>query len=270
MKLAISNIAWEPAENAEIVAILEEIGIRGVELAPTLLFDRPAEAGDAAIAEERRYWNDRGIAIVALQALLFGRPELQLFGTSQERAAMADYLKKIIELGGKLGAGVLVFGSPKNRIRGELGWEAALEIAAGFFGDLAATAVDCGTCLCIEPNAREYGCDFVLNLEQALDLVNRVGHPGFGLHVDAGVLTLNGETDIARLQGAAPHMRHFHISEPFLGRITDGCTDHVAMGKRLKAVDYPGWRSIEMRSGLGNSNLDSVRQSLHLAISHYD
>ena len=72
------------------------------------------------IAEYRRSWEDRGLQIVSLQSLLFGRSDLQLFGDDGVRAALADYLRRVIDFGAPLGAHALVFGSPKNRLRGAL------------------------------------------------------------------------------------------------------------------------------------------------------
>lgn len=269
MRLAISNIAWLPVENAAVLTVLKKLGITGIEVAPPLLFENPTRQPDRAIWEVRRFWEDNGIEIVAMQSLLFGRPEFNLFGAEDVRREMLEYLKRTVELGGKLGARALVFGSPKNRLAGDLPREAAFGTAAAFFAEIAATASENGTCFCIEPNAPDYGCDFVTNMAQAVELVEEVGHPGFGLHVDAGVMTLNREPYGETLDAAFPYMRHFHISEPFLMKITEGKTGHEELGQHLRGLDYQGWVSIEMRSGLGNSNVGVVEECLRYANDHY-
>src|SRR5438552_1722928 len=98
---------------------------------------------------------------------------------------MLEYLSKISWLGGQLGAGPLVFGSPKNRIRGDLTFDEALKIAVPFFRSAAGNAQKNGTILCLEPNPPEYGCDFVTNTREALSVVEQVAHPGFRLHLDS-------------------------------------------------------------------------------------
>ena len=55
---------------------------------------------------------DRGVSVVALQALLFGRPDLVLFESPERRSATLDYLEGVLRLASWLGAGPLVFGSP--------------------------------------------------------------------------------------------------------------------------------------------------------------
>ncbi len=269
MKLAISNIAWLPEENVEVLAVLKRLSITGIEVAPTALFENPTLQRDGAVKETRRFWNDNGIEIVAMQSLLFERPELNLFGEKKVREEMFEYLKKIIDLGGKLGAKSLVFGSPKNRLAGGLSKDVAFKIAANFFSELAGTAADCGTCLCVEPNAPDYGCDFITNVAQAIELVESVSHSGFGLHVDAGVMTLNDEPHESTLEAAFRHMHHFHISEPFLMKVTDAKTNHDSLGMHLRKTNYEGWVSIEMRSGLGDSNARVVDECLRFAYDKY-
>ena len=89
-RLAVSNIAWEPQENDAVAEVLRREGVNGVEIAPTKWRARPFDATAEEIAEYRRGWEDRGLRIVSLQSLLFGRPELQLFGSDAVRAALAD------------------------------------------------------------------------------------------------------------------------------------------------------------------------------------
>ena len=134
--LAVSNIAWAPHEDEAIAAVLRREGVAGVELAPTKWREQPLEARVEEIAEYRRTWEDRGLRIVSLQSLLFGRPELQLFGSAAIRAALADYLRRVIDFGAELGAHALVFGSPKNRLRGSLSIGEANDIAIPFFRQL--------------------------------------------------------------------------------------------------------------------------------------
>ncbi len=266
MNIAVSQIAWTPPENDRIVEILHRCSVSGIEVAPTLLFDRPHEATEAMALQARRYWEGKGLRIVAMQALLFGRPDLQMFG--KESKAMFDYLKAMIRLGGQLGAHALVFGSPKNRLRFDLPMHDAMQKAVEFFHPLAQYADECGTCLCIEPNAAQYGCDFIITLEEGADLVRMVNHPGFGLHADSGVMTLNNEGADA-IGAVSPRIRHYHISEPFLEKLTNGRTDHGAMRLTLKKIGYEGWVSIEMRKDSETSNAEHVERNLLFAKRHY-
>lgn len=270
MKLAISNIAWAPGDDDRAAELLARHGVAGVELAPTAIWPRPAEVDAAAVRECRTRWADRGIDVVALQALLYGRPELTLFEDSGMRRATLDYLVRIIRLGSKIGAGVLVFGSPGNRRRNGLGVTEALDIAVGFFAELGRHAADLGVCLCIEPNPPYYGCDFVTTAAEGAELVRAVGSSGFGLHLDAAAMTLGGDEPARALPEALPLTRHFHISEPDLAPPGAGGVDHAAFAAGLADAGYRGWVSVEMRQGASAAvSLDNVDRALALARSVY-
>jgi len=269
MNIAVSNIAWDLSEEHQAAELLQRKKIKGVEIAPTKIWPSPLEAGEESIAAYRKWWTERGIAIVAFQALLFGRPDLTLFESPAVREETFAYLSGIIRLASALGAKVLVFGSPKNRLVGEQDRERVWETAVDFFRRLGEQAEAENTVFCIEPNAAAYGCDFIQTAREGLELVRRVNHPGFGLHLDAGVLTLNEEPYEKILEESIDCLVHFHISEPHLALIGEGKTDHHRIATSLKTLNYPGWVSIEMRNGLKTSNLEAVEQALDFVLTYY-
>jgi D-psicose/D-tagatose/L-ribulose 3-epimerase len=259
MKLAMSSIAWEPPDDDAAARILREHGFEGVELAPTKIFPRPDAADEAEIAACREAWSRRGLRIVALQALLFGRPDLTVFGEARERTL--EYLTGVARLGARLGAGALVFGSPRNRARGSLSQADAWRAAVEFFRALGTAAAQAGTCLCIEPNPPRYGADFITTSEEALRLVEEVASPGFGLHLDAACALLAGEDFPARLRASAHVLRHVHVSEPDLAPVRRGGTlDLPAIASVLRDIGYAGWVSVEMKP----AGLDAVRAAARL------
>jgi sugar phosphate isomerase/epimerase len=248
MRLAISNIAWPAGADAEVLPLLREHGVGGVELAPTKMWPRPLEATPADVAGCRSWWESRGLPVVALQALLFGRPDLALFGTQQVRQSAAEYLEGIITLAARLGARALVFGSPANRKRGLLNAGAARELAVPFFRRLGDVAARQGVCLCVEPNPPDYGCDWITTAAEAVELVDAVGSDGFGLHLDTAAMHLVGDS-AAAITAAGGRTRHFHISAPHLQGVPG---DGVAYGEFARALGgqgYDGWVSVEMAEG---------------------
>ena len=115
MKIAVSNIAWPVEQDAQIADALAACGVRGIEIAPTKIWPKPLEATESEIGAYRRWWSDRGISIVAAQALLFGRPDLTIFENEATRRLTRDHLEGIIRLCARLGAEALVFGSPDRK-----------------------------------------------------------------------------------------------------------------------------------------------------------
>ena len=265
MKLAASNIAWDPAHDAEVASMLRRHGFTGVELAPTKWRERPYEAPAADVANLRRYWSDLGLEVVALQALLFGRPELRLFGSDADRAALADVLRRAIDFAATLGAHALVFGSPKNRARGKLPMADALRVAADFFRPVGVYARERGCALCIEPNPPAYGCDFITTTREALELCRSVNDPGIAVNVDAGALTMNGEDPIAELTAVGPLAHHAHASAPNLAELSDP-HPHETTADALRAIGYDRYVSLEMRQPSAASALE---RSVGLVRSFY-
>jgi sugar phosphate isomerase/epimerase len=269
MKISISNIAWDAAEDEAVAALLDEFKVTGIELAPTKIWTAPAAVEDDAAQSYRAAWRKRGVEIVAFQALLFGRPELTLFADAEAREETFDYLCAIIRLAEKLGARALVFGSPKNRLVGEMPATRAHDIAAEFFYRLGDVAAAHHTCFCIEPNPADYGCDFVRTSAEGLELVKHVNHPGFRLHLDAGAMTLNGENYERTIEAGLEWTAHFHVSEPNLELVGQHGTPHERIARALRERNYQHWVSIEMRGGLMTPNAAAVRAALDHVTSTY-
>ncbi|MFO0956825.1 MAG: sugar phosphate isomerase/epimerase [Isosphaeraceae bacterium] len=266
MTLAISNIAWDPAEDDEIGRILREKGVSSVEIAPTKYWPAPALPVGDQVAELRKRWADRGQKIVALQSLLFGRPELSIFG---DNAATAEFLARILAIAADLGAGPLVFGSPRNRDRGERDLPRAIDEAAAFFRPLARRAHDLGVVIGFEPNPTAYACNFATTVAEALAVVEAVDHPGFGLHLDIGIMHMNGEDPVEAVRKARPRMVHAHISEPRLAAVPAGEVDHQAAASALRQAGWNGTLSIEMRGDTDGQNPARVQRAIQFCKEVY-
>ncbi|HEY9225782.1 MAG TPA: TIM barrel protein [Gemmatimonadaceae bacterium] len=264
LRLAISNIAWETSEDEQVADVLRRESVGGIEIAPTKWRERPLEASASAIAEYRKTWADRGLRIVSMQALLFGRPDLQLFGPS--RASMRDYLRGIIELGARLGAHALVFGSPKNRARGSLSLAEATAIAVDFFREIGEHAAVHDVAFCLEANPPEYGCDFITDTAEAVALCAAIDHPGIAVNGDLGGMTMSNERVRETIASAAAMLGHFHASEPQLAEL-GASANHAEAAAGLAAVGYGRWVSVEMRAA--GSNVERVERAIRLAKRAY-
>lgn len=268
MRLAASNIAWSAADDLAVARTMASLGFEGLEVAPTLVWPSPLATTPSERLAFRRAWEARGLPVVAMQALVFGRPDLVLFGDAGAREALAAHLRGMIDLAADLGAHALVFGSPRNRARGTLALEEAFEVAAPFFAALGDHAAARGTALCIEAIPPEYGCDFVTTAADAAALVARGGSSGFRLHLDAGGMQLTGDAlaSIARFGGDAAH---FHVSEPGLAPVGSSATDHAALAGALRGSGYAGWASVEMRAPEGLCTLELLERALAHAAATY-
>ncbi len=133
MKLAISNIAWSRADDPVAYKLLADAGVTAIEVAPTRIWPDWKDATDRAATVFARELADAGLRCVSIQSLLYGLPDHKIFGTAAERAATLDQIKRVAEIAAALGAGPMVFGSPKNRLKGELSETDAVVRARDFF-----------------------------------------------------------------------------------------------------------------------------------------
>lgn len=268
-QLAISNIAWTAEEEPAIAELLQELGVTNVEIAPTKVWDDPLTITDQQIKEYIAFWAGYGIRVVAFQSMLFTKPDLRIFKDETSAREAQELLKGYIALAGKMNVSALVFGSPKNRQKGELAIEEANVIATNLFTKLGDSAQTHNTIFCIEPNPTDYACDFVTNAEQGYELVRRVDSPGFKLHLDIAGMTLAGDDIAESIANSISELQHFHISSPSLGQVEDNDVQHRVASDALRDAGYKGYVSIEMRPGDAGTNVERVRTAVTFAQDAY-
>ena len=181
MRIGVSNLLWTRDLDGAVADLLNRRGIDAIDLVPTRYLDDVAGAGTARLQGIGRFWKGRGVEIVGMQSLLHGTSGLTIFGDAPARRRTAEHLRAVLRFGAEVGAQQMVFGSWRNRRRGALDADSALEAAAAFFGEIALEAARLGVCLTIEPISARYGNDFLVDHEEAAALVQRVGHPAFRL-----------------------------------------------------------------------------------------
>lgn len=264
MRLAISSLAWEPADDSMVRALLSARGVQGVELAPLKYWPAYTAATPSTLAAYRGEWADVGIAIVALQGILFGHPELRLFGTPVEQAGFIQHLARTAEVASALGATAIVLGAPRNRLRGALSEDEAIERAVPVLRRVGQSVGERGCVLCVEPTPLRYGGDFGRSVDEVSTLVDAVDHPGVALHLDAGAVAIVGETD-GVVRAAARRARHFHASEIDLLPLGAGTVDHRRVAGLLRQGGYAHWCSLEMRTVPAELRRPTLESALDVA-----
>jgi sugar phosphate isomerase/epimerase len=248
MTLSISHIAWPPEEEAAALVFLRELGITEVEVAPVRAFGNALEATESEVREKAAWYREQGFRVGSFQALLFGIDGLELFTPGPPSERLKAVLIATGRVAGWAGVGPMVFGSPRNRLSGDLNPGEAFRRATAFFREVGDACAEAGSCLVIEANPEAYGADFCTRLEDAVALVEEVDSPGFGLHVDAGGMAL-GEDDFEPvLRAAAPLVRHVHASQPNLISFAEPDPIHARIAAVLAESGYTGTVAIEMRA----------------------
>lgn len=268
MRLAISNIAWDVAEDEQVAALLRQHGVDAIDIAPGKYFPDPRASTHADIDRVADWWRTRGIEITGMQALLFGTTGLNVFGDAASQQAMLDHLDGVCRIAGRLKATRLVFGSPKARDRSGLDDAEADAMAVAFFRRLGDVAQQHGVMICLEPNPASYGCNFMTHSAEAGRIVGLVAHPAIRMQLDTGAIAANGEDPDIVIRDNAPHIGHIHASEPELATLGDRQTDHATIGALVAQYLPHHLVTIEMLGG-SESHPVAIARALAVAQQHY-
>lgn len=269
MRLAISNIAWDPPDDVRVAALLQSNGVDAIDIAPGKYFPDLVGATEGDIDRVRAWWADRGVEITGMQALLFGTKGLNVFGEEKIRDALLSHLDSVARIAGRLGAPRLVFGSPRNRDCSGLSHRDTVEKAVIFFRQLGDRAEEHGVFFCLEPNPECYGANFMTTSAETADIVSSVDHPAIRMQFDTGALVINAEEPEKVLQDYSSLIGHVHASEPQLVTLGDGGVDHGRMSRALASY-LPGQIvSVEMVASRVEPHVAAIARALEVAILHY-
>ncbi|WP_158258225.1 sugar phosphate isomerase/epimerase family protein [Rhodopila globiformis] len=246
-RIAISNIAWPEADDAEALDLVCAAGFGGIEVAPVKTFGpwqtidldrvRQVAAGLAA----------RGLPIVAMQGIAFGAPTAKLFGGPEARASLAQHLALVARIAGACGGVPCVFGAPAARDPGDLPVADAMVKAAAFLTAIGPVFAREGASLAIEAVPAAHGGRFITHTAEAIALVRRVRTEGIGLQIDMATMMVN-EEDPALLAEAVPLAVHCHASAPQLAPVAACAAAHSRLAGSLRAAGWIGRISVEMRT----------------------
>ena len=261
MKLSISNLAWQDVSIKDIGPKLSAIGLSGIEMAPTKVWaDFPNTSG-VDIKNFRSELDSFGLEVSGIQSLLFGHPEFQVFDESSWRE-FRIHLEKTFKAGGQLGANVAVFGSPRNRICGNLSTEKITSTAIKFFKQLIPLLEDNNIVLTLEPNAPQYGADFLIHYLDVVLLSDQIDSPWIKPQIDTGCLIMVDEDPTRSAEFRLP--AHVHVSVPELGLPPSGI-DFVPFFSTLRKLEYGKWIVLEMISNKPGEISDAIESARWLA-----
>jgi sugar phosphate isomerase/epimerase len=264
-ELSVSNIAFPASELDRAIALFKELGVDAIEVAPYHAFGR-WDVSPAEIAAFRDNLARQNLRCPALQGVLYNAGAAHLFASEEAREAMYRHLVMVARLAGALGAAACVFGAPKLRDPAGLSSDEARRIAVDFFKRIGPVFASEGSKLTLEPNARRYGCQFIVTTAEAIDLLEEIDTAGVGLQIDTGTFFLEGE-DPAILMRAARHAAHAHVSEPDLAPLGSTEVDHRPLADALRRSGYCRSLSIEMRATADWR--DAIRRAVSLVRDTY-
>lgn len=270
-QLAVSNIGLTPFDHGDELRALGDLGVSGVEVAPSRVWTDTWHGLSArAVDIYRREVEAAGLQVVGLHSLIFDHPDLGLFKDAETRKATLAFFTHLSGICRDLGGKTLIWGG--GRRRGDLSEPDAIEEAALFMSELAnETAID-GTCFCFEPLGPN-DSDFVNSAMTSLEIVLRVNRESLAVQLDAKALAENNEIDAAVFDAVGSRLVHVHANEPGLGIVghvgAGVAVDHPAIGRELRRIGYNGFVSVEQRQLNQEKPLSDLEESINFVAKNY-
>jgi sugar phosphate isomerase/epimerase len=242
------NELFESWEWDRTCAYLKELGYTGLEVAPFTLAPR-ADQIDAEQRKQTRQTAERhGLEVLGLHWLLakVPPPDLHLIHPDPAvRERTARYFIHLVHLCADLGGDVLVIGSPKQRsLLPGVSPEQATDYAIDVLSPSLPIAADRNVTLALEPLTPS-DTDFITTADQAIALIDRVGHPNFKLNLDVRAMSSESRPIPDVIRSARGHIAHVQVNDP--NNLGPGMGDvrYDPIIEALRDVNYDGWLSVE-------------------------
>src|SRR5579885_3058976 len=185
MRYAICNETFQGWDHGRACRFAAGLGYTGLEVAPFTLAPRITDVSAEERRTLRRQAEDAGLQILGLHWLLAKTEGLHLTSPDEAvRRRTADYLVELARCCRDLGGDLMVFGSPaQRRVPAGHTREQAAGFALDTFRRAAPGIADCGVTVCLEPLSPPEA-DFLNTAREAVELLDRLDHPSFALHLD--------------------------------------------------------------------------------------
>lgn len=175
-------------------------------------------------------------------------PGRDLRGTPAEQQAAVEYITQGMELMAKIGCPVMVGPmystvgraeqTPEDEYRRQ--WDTVV----AHLRRLAARADELGVKLAMEPLNR-YETDFINTADQAVALVDDVGHPAIGILLDTYHMNIEEKDSATAIRKAGHRLLHVHACGCDRGAPGGDHIDWDSIREALKEVNYRGSLVIE-------------------------
>lgn len=264
MNVAVSNIIWRKGVRnlTTFLDSLQDMGVRGVELALSCFWDEPVEVSVTELKWLKKELEMRALEPVSLHSLTFTRPDLELFKTKKKRSELADYLIAYCDIANVLGCKNVVFGSPKSRVTYGKSRDELNSIFLEFISRIDKSSADVN--FNIEPLSDQF-CGYLNSFQECVDLVDSEDFRKIFIQLDARTVIETGER-IAGIFKNSKYIRHAHASNPGLTVPGKPYSEaHVSIKQHLVQIGYTGYVTAEVAAHnqlSGSQNLKIVVDSM--------
>jgi len=245
-RIAICNETFGDWPWESVCPFVKATGYDGIEIAPFTFGPSVTEISAERRREIRQVASDNGLEIVGLHWLLVSPPGLHIHTTDEAlRQRTVDYLRRLIDFAGDIGAPLMVFGSPKARTLENGDFDGAWRRTQDSFRAVLTHLAERGVLLCQEslpaPEA-----DFIQTASDAARMVRELDHPNFRLMLDAKSMAAEDRPSADIIREFCPLVEHFHANDANRRGPGSGDTDFRPMAHALRACGFGGYVSVEV------------------------
>ena len=238
-QLVVSNICIKHISQFQFSCILKLFGISNIQIAPTTFIDKWENLPGMNLEVFRQ--ND--INVYSFQSITYGLNDLNIFDTTTYELLLS-HLKKVIDYGIKNNISIFVFGCPRNRkiLNDEFTND---EIFCKFFNELGDYIGDNKLKICIEPNSKSYGCNYINTINEAGDIVKKINNKNIKMMVDIGnaIMERDNIYDIYKYEDI---IYNIDISNENMLDFSKTQKEHKHFMKILKEIKYDKKINLEM------------------------
>ena len=244
MKLIISNLSWNSDEDYKVINIIKKHHIRNIEISANKIFNNNYTLKN--IKKNQHFWQKEKIKFYSMQSILFNTKNAYLFGNKPQQKIFFNEIKKKIYLCKRIGAKVIVFGSPSNKkIFSEQNLDKLNRIAYNSFKKISIICEKYRICFCIEANPKIYNCEYLNYTKDAVRLVKKINSKFFKLNFDLGTVIENNESFKNIIKDHIKLIGHVQISVPYLKDVMPYTKTVMKFIEELKRNNYQKYISIE-------------------------
>jgi D-psicose/D-tagatose/L-ribulose 3-epimerase len=240
MKYAVHAYAWTSSWSNADLGLIDHAASFGLDAFEVPLME--LEAVDPAAIRERA----AGAGVEVLTSVVCPEDADPSSEDERVRAAGLRFLERCVDATAEMGATVFtgVTYSALGRSLDRRPERADMERAADVLRSAARYAAERGVTVGIEPVNR-YESFLVNTAAQARELMELVGEPNVGVHLDAYHMNIEEDDFRSPVELVAGDLVHFHLSESHRGIPGRGTVDWEAIMDALGDAGYGGFVGLE-------------------------
>jgi protein FrlC len=264
MKLSIVSSVFLYYGLPDAVRCIADLGVSGMDVWAGRPHAYRQDYSTAQLREIRQMLDDQGMGVASLMPAFFRYPHSFSNPNDRVRADTLDYVRACLESAVTLGAGILLL-VPGFSLHGQLVADARARLLESI-DSVCHAAAGYPIKLGIEP-ANASVTDLVVTAQDAVAIIDELGHDNLGVVMDSGHMHLNGERveDVLPLLG--DRLLQFHVNDNDGKHQQNaipgtGSFDFAHFVRVLREHRYAGYLSIELGYDHTRHPVESLTQAV--------